>query len=242
MWSNSISQADNAPILAEYAVKTLGFKKLAVLHLNTDWGRTTKDLFVKAAEERGAQIVATEGYLPEEKDFRSTLTRVRDASPDALVLISYYADGSLITQQVRSTGLKQTIVASGSVYSPKFLELAGDSANGVFTNTNFFPSEQRPEVQTFVKHFKAKYNEDPDSFAAGAYDTVILVGQVIKQYGTDRKAIRDGLAQIKDVPSVIYGKVQFDPQTRRISGPRNINLLVKDGKFTVWDGSPLASK
>jgi branched-chain amino acid transport system substrate-binding protein len=242
MWSNSISQADNAPILAEYAVKTLGFKKLAVLHLNTDWGRTTKDLFVKAAEERGAQIVATEGYLPEEKDFRSTLTRVRDASPDAVVLISYYADGSLITQQVRSTGLKQTIVASGSVYSPKFLELAGDSANGVFTNTNFFPSEQRPEVQTFVKNFKAKYNEDPDSFAAGAYDTVILVGQVIKQYGTDRKAIRDGLAQIKDVPSVIYGKVQFDPQTRRISGPRNINLLVKDGKFTVWDGSPLASK
>src|SRR3954452_8684026 len=48
MWSNSISQSDNAPILADYAVKDLGLKKLAILHLNTDWGRTTKDLFVKA--------------------------------------------------------------------------------------------------------------------------------------------------------------------------------------------------
>ncbi|MCU0491235.1 MAG: ABC transporter substrate-binding protein [Chloroflexaceae bacterium] len=237
MWSNSISQADNAPILANYTVKDLGFKRLAVLHLNTDWGRTTTDLFVQAAKERGAEVVAQEGYLAEEKDFRSTLTRVRDANPDALVLISYYADGALITQQVRATGLTQPIVASGSIYSPKFLELAGTAANGVFTNTNFFPSEPRPEVQTFVQEFTAKYNEEPDSFAAGAYDTMILVYNVIKQYGTDRKAIRDGLAQIKDVPSVIYGTVQFNPETRRISGPRNIKLVIKDGRYTVWDGT-----
>ena len=237
MWSNSISQSDNAPILADYAVTDLGLKRLAVLHLNTDWGRTTKDLFVKAAEARGAQVVATEGYLPEEKDFRSTLVRVRDANPDGLVLISYYADGALIAQQTRATGLAQPIVASGSVYSPKFLELGGDAINGVFTNTNFYPADPRPEVQNFVKRFKAKYNEEPDSFAAGAYDTLILVYNVIKQYGTDRKAIRDGLAQIKDVPSVIYGKVTFDPTTRRISGPKNINLVVKDGKFALWDGA-----
>jgi branched-chain amino acid transport system substrate-binding protein len=236
MWSNSISQSDNAPLLANYAVTELGFKRLAVLHLNTDWGRTTTDLFAKAVQERGGEIVATEGYLPEEKDFRSTLTRVRDANPDAVVLISYYADGALITQQVRTTGLSQPIVASGSIYSPKFLELAGDAANGVFTNTNFFPGEQRPEVQTFVNTFKAKYNEEPDSFAAGAYDTMILVYHVIKQYGTDRKAIRDGLGQIKDVPSVIYGSVAFDPETRRISGPRNINLVIKEGTYTIWDG------
>jgi branched-chain amino acid transport system substrate-binding protein len=237
MWSNSISQSDNAPILANYVVKDLGLKNIAVLHLNTDWGRTTKDLFVKAAEADGAKVVAAEGYLPEEKDFRSTLVRVRDANPDALVLISYYADGALITQQVRTTGLTQPIVASGSVYSPRFLELAGDTANGVFTNTNFYPSDPRPEVQNFVTSFKAKYNEEPDSFAAGAYDTIVLVGAVIKQGSADRKAIHDTLATIKDVPSVIYGKVAFDPQTRRISGPKNINIVVKDGKFALWDGT-----
>jgi len=242
MWSNSISQSDNAPLLADYVVSNLGLKKLAVLHLNTDWGRTTTDLFVQAAQERGAEVVATEGYLPEEKDFRSTLTRVRDANPDGLVLISYYADGALITQQVRTTGLTQPIVASGSIYSPKFLELAGEAGNGVYTNTNFFPEEDRPEVQKFVSSFQAKYGEEPDSFAAGAYDTMILVYHVIKQAGPDRKAIRDTLATITDVPSVIYGSVQFDPETRRVSGPRNINLIVKDGRFTLWDGSPIASR
>lgn len=244
MWSNSISQSDNAPILANYAVNDLGLKKLAVLHLNTDWGRTTKDLFVQAAEAAGAQVVAAEGYLPEEKDFRSTLVRVRDANPDALVLVSYYADGALIAQQVRSTGLTQPIVASGSVYSPKFLELGGAAVDGIYTNTNFYPDDPRPEVQNFVKKFSTKYNEQPDSFAAGAYDTLVLVYNVIKQAGPDRKAIRDTLATIKDVPSVIYGKVSFNPETRRISGPRNINIIVQNGKFVLWDGSKpaIASK
>ncbi len=242
MWSNSISQADNAPLLANYAVTDLGLRRLAVLHLNTDWGRTTTDLFVAAVKARGGEVVAVEGYLPEEKDFRSTLTRVRDANPDGLVLISYYADGALITQQVRTTGLTQPIVASGSIYSPKFLELAGEAANGVYTNTNFFPEEDREEVRTFVTAFKAKYGEEPDSFAAGAYDTMILVYHVIKQAGPDRKAIRDTLATIKGVPSVIYGTVQFDPATRRISGPRNINLVIKDGTYTVWDGTLPASQ
>jgi branched-chain amino acid transport system substrate-binding protein len=242
MWSTSISQADNAPILADYAVRDLGLKKLAVLHLNTDWGRTTKDLFVKAVQERGAQVVAAEGYLPEEKDFRSTLTRVRDAGPDALILISYYADGALIAQQVRATGLTQPIVASGSVYSPKFLELGGAAVNGVYTNTNFYPSDPRPEVQRFVKAYKAKYNEEPDSFAAGAYDAIRVAYAAIKLAGPDRKAIRDGLAQLKDVPSVVFGTIRFDPETRRVSAPENVNLVVKDGAFALWDGKPVASK
>lgn len=242
MWSTSISQSDNAPILADYAVKDLGLRRLAVLHLNTDWGRTTKDLFVKAAQERGAEVVAAEGYLPEEKDFRSTLTRVRDASPDALILISYYADGALIAQQVRATGLTQPIVASGSVYSPKFLELGGAAVDGVYTNTNFYPADPRPEVQRFVQAFKARYQEEPDSFAAGAYDAIVVAYAAIKQAGPDRKAIRDGLAALTDVPSVVFGSIRFDPATRRVSAPENVNLVVKNGAFGLWDGKPVASK
>src|SRR6266700_203835 len=51
MWSTSVSQADEQPLLAQYAVKRLGLKKLAILHLNTDWGRTSRDYFVKATKE-----------------------------------------------------------------------------------------------------------------------------------------------------------------------------------------------
>ena len=237
MWSNSVSQADEQPLSAAYAVKTLGLKKIAVLYLNTDWGRTSKDIFVKTAKEYGAEIVATEGYIPDEKDFRSTLVRVRDAKPDGLMLISYYSDAALIARQVKQAGLKLPMVAASSVYSPKLLELGGDAVEGMYTASRYFPDDPRPLVRKFVTAFKAKYNKEPDAFNAYAYDTVILMGQVMNQFGFEREQIHQGLAKVKDVPSVIFGKATFDPKTRRVDGAMSVELVVKDGRFQLFDGN-----
>jgi branched-chain amino acid transport system substrate-binding protein len=237
MWSSSPSQADEQPQFAAYAVKQLGLQRLGVAYLNTDWGRASKDVFSNAASGLGAQIVATEGYLPADQDFRPTLVRLRDAKPDALILLSYYADAALIARQVRDLGMKQVMVDASSVYSPKFLELAGTAANGTFTMTEFFPSEQRPEVQRFVTAYRAKYQQDPDTFSAIAYDAIILFAALARQYGTTREDIHQGLLHIKDVPSVIYGKMTFDPVTRRVHGASYKYLMVKDNAFTIWDGA-----
>ena len=165
MWGNAPSQADDMPAMADYAVRTLGLKKLGVLFINHDWGRSSKDIFVTAAEQRGAKVVAAEGYLPAEMDFRSMLVRVRvrDADPDGIILISYYPDGALIARQTRSVGLTQ--------------------------------------------------------------------------FGTDRQAIHDGLGKVRDVPSIIYGRLQFDPANRRVKSASNVELLVRDGRFTLRDGA-----
>ncbi len=241
IWSNSISQTEDAPALARYAVQGLGLKRLAVFYQNTDWGHTSDTLFEKTAKAAGAQIVASEGFLPNERDFRSTLTRARPAQPDGLILLSYYQDGALLARQSRVTGFRQPIVAIGSVYSPKFIELGGSDVNGVYTESSFFPADPRPEVQTFVKTYKAKYGDEPDHFSTVAYDSAMLVAMLMRQYGTDRKAVEEGLGKVKDVPSIVYGPMSFDPQTRRVQGVRHVRLVVKSGVFTLWDGKPASS-
>lgn len=242
MWSNSISQAEQSPQLASFAVNELGLKRVAVLHLNTDWGRTSKDLAVATVKALGAEVVAAEGYMPEERDFRSTLVRVRDAKPDGVILISYYTDGALIARQTRVAGLTQPLVAISSVYSPKFIELGAEAVEGVYSQSNFFPEEPRAEVQEFVKRFKARYGEDPDSFNAYGYDTIMLMAAVMRQFGATRPEIHAGLGKIQGVPSVIFGKVSFDPTTRRVAGAQTINIQVKGGKFVPWDGRPAAPR
>jgi branched-chain amino acid transport system substrate-binding protein len=239
MWSNSTNQAEEQPHLAEFAAK-LGFKRPALLHLNTDWGRTAKDAFLKAAAGFGMEVTATEGYLSAEQDFRPTLVRARDSKPDGLVLLSYYADGALISRQARDTGLALPILAGTSNYSPKFIELGGAGVEGDYVMTTFFPGDPRPEVQEFVKIYRAKYDQEPDSFSAGAYDTMMLFATLCERYGTTREAMQNGLLAIKDVPSVIYGKVTFDPTTRRVQGANYRLLLVKGGAFQVWSGSKAA--
>ena len=234
MWSNAPNQSDDMPVLADYAITRLGFRKLAVVYINGDWGRTSKDIFLPAAAQRGATVVASEGYLPSEQDFRSTLVRVRDAGPDALILIAYYPDGAQVVRQARDMGLTQPVVATGSVYSPKFLELGGRAVDGVYTSANFFPGDPNPVVQRFVAGFRAKYGTDPGSYNARAYDAMVVATTVMRQFGATRQAIHDGLAQVRDVPSVLFGSVTFDPATRRVSHPSSVDLVVRDGQFEVW--------
>jgi branched-chain amino acid transport system substrate-binding protein len=235
MWSISISQLDNAPRLAGFAVNDLGLKQLAVFHLNTDYGRTTYDLFDKAVQQVGGAIVSRQPYLPEDKDFRAAITEVKAAGADGIVLISYYNDAALITQQVRQQGLSIPIVGDAGTVSPEFLKLAGPAAEGYYTTSEFFPSDPDPLVQAFVTAYRAKYNgEDPDLFAAIAYDAIKIMSVVMQQHGTERAQIKAGLAAVKDVPSIMYGKVTFRDD-RRVANPKLIRLVIKDGKYTVWE-------
>ena len=234
MWSNAPNQADDVPTLADYAITRLGYRKLGILYINGDWGRTSKDLMLKAAAERGATVVASEGYLPNEQDFRSSLVRVREAAPDALLLFAYYPDGAQLVRQARDIGLTQPVVAAGSIYSPKFLELGGPAVEGVFTQANFFPEDPRPVVQHFVQGYRAMFGTDPGSYNARAYDAMVVAITVMKQFGPTRTAIHDGLAQVRDVPSVLFGTATFDPVTRRVNHPASVDLLVRGGRFAVW--------
>ena len=241
MWSTSISQADEQPRLADFAVNGLGYKRIALLHLNTDWGRTSKDVFVPAAKALGADVVAAEAFLPDERDFRPILVRLRDSKPDAIVLIAYYGDAALIARQTRDQGLTQPLVGVSSVYSPKLIELGGAAVEGMYTHSPFSPADPRPEVQDFVGRFQARYHHEPDAFNAYAYDAMIMAHAIIGKAGTDRRAIRDGMDQVKDVPSVIFGRATFDPETRRVAKPRYARLVVRGGKFIAWDGVAKAS-
>ncbi|QEW20870.1 Leucine-, isoleucine-, valine-, threonine-, and alanine-binding protein precursor [Marinibacterium anthonyi] len=233
IWSSSIPQSQEQPLLADFAYNGLGMRKVAVLHLNTDWGTTAKNLFVENFEKLGGEVVAAEGYLPDEKDFRATLTRIKSAAPDGIMMESYYPDAALIARQLKDSGFDVPVLGVGSIYSPDFVKLAGDASEGVYTTAYFSPSFPRAEVQDFVKSFEETYGHEPNSFNAMAYDTMNILAAVMRQYGTTREDIKEGLGKISGLPAVMFPEISFDPDTRRVSGPVITPLVVKDGKFVI---------
>ncbi len=235
LWSNSPSQANEAPAHAAY-VRDLGLKKVAVFQLNTDWGKVTGDLTVAALGKFGVQVALREAYLPDEKDFKPAITKAKALNVDGVVFVSYVNDASLLVQQIRGQGLSVPIVSNGSQATAKFPQLAGPASEGVYVAGDFAADDPRPEVQAFARKWRAKYNEDLDYFAVHAYDSLKLAAAVISIGGTDRTAVRDAFAKVKNVPSIIYGKVTFNPVTRRVDDFLGARLIVKNGKFTAWDG------
>ena len=104
------------------------------------------------------------------------------------------------------------------------------------------PGDPRPEVQRFVHGFEAKYHREPDAFNAFAYDATIIAAYALRTGGLDRKGVRDALPKLHDVPSVVFGKANFDPTTRRVAGVKSIDIVVRNGQWAELGNATVAAK
>lgn len=232
MWSTAVTMQQDATYMARTA-RPYGAKH-AIIYRDTDWGKTSHDVYAATATKLGAQIVASENYLETEKDFRSVLLKVRAANPDVVSMFAYYTDGALLMQQGKDVGLSPKLTAAaGSCYNAQFLKLGGDAVNGVILPVIFFVADPRPEVQAFVTEYRRRYKEDPDQYAARAYDSTKILAWAAQHGNFTRTGIRDALASGKNIPSILFGPCEFGPD-QRIKNVHESFITVKAGRFTYW--------
>ncbi len=225
------SQEARSQFMAHTAVRILGKKRLAVLYVNDEWGIAVKKHFEEAGKQFGAEIVGEETYFKNTKEFAPILEKLRAAEPDFLCLGTLFYDAALICRQRQKLGWNDvTVMASGAVCMPAFIDLGGDATEGVYTSAFFYPKDSHPKIQQFVKTYESAYHQTPTWFAASAYDTVNLLAEAIRKAGTGRQAIRDALAGIRDF-SGITGNITFREHgdvTKEF-----VLLQVKNGEFVL---------
>jgi branched-chain amino acid transport system substrate-binding protein len=136
--------------------------------------------------------------------------------------------------QARQLGIPDSVrfIGGNGFNSPKLAQLAGKAAEGAVSGAAWFVSADSPGNQDFVSAYKAKYNADPDQFAAQAYAGVYILATAIKNAGSsDPQSIRDAMAKIKDLDTVL-GKFSFDANRDPVHLP--IVQTVQDGKFVLF--------
>jgi len=232
-----VSQEYEAPRLAEFAAEQ--GDAAAVFYHDTDWGLNTHGFFAEGAEEAGLDEVYATGYNPESTDFRPLLLAAQNADPEVIVLISYAADGALITAQARELGIEVPIVGISSIYNQQFIELAADAAEGVQTLSYFTPANPDETVQQFITDFAAEYDvQTPSDYAIRAYDALKVVAAGAEQAATagdlTRQGLRDALATGEDFATILYGPITFS-DNRRITDAEQYALVIRDGAFELRD-------
>ncbi len=214
---------------AEFAVKNLKAKKIALIFMDNDFGRAISSGFAERAEKLGAAVLTKQIYkFPGEKDFRPFLTRIKEGNPDVIFAAGYYNEAASIVRQAKELGIKSQILGEEGFDSPKFLEIAGPAAEGVIIATNLDRDDPRPLVQNFLKNYRKAYNEDADMVGASSYDAFMILVNAIRKAGTDPKAIQKALLETKDYNG-LTGKISRFVQGEVVK-PVQIQV-VKGGKF-----------
>jgi branched-chain amino acid transport system substrate-binding protein len=233
-WSTSITTSASYEWTADY-IKQQGVKSVGVTYLNTaDWGIPAFNAFKAEADKIGLKITDAEGVLDTSDDYRPSLTKAVAGQPDAFAHIGYGPDAAKIVTQLRAIGYKGTFYGGQDEQSFD----GTPDAEGAVIGAQFLETSSDPAVQAFVKAFKAKYpsEEHVTSFEAGAYDALNVAVAAAKLGGTTREGILAGFPQVKDVPSVVYGKITFDQATRRVASPQLTPTILKGGSWVEYKG------
>jgi branched-chain amino acid transport system substrate-binding protein len=215
-------------VLARFAHDTLKAKRVALLtSVSSSYSVGLSKVFRERFTALGGEISVEQKYAEGDKDFRAQLTAIRAAAPDVIAATGFYTEGALICKQARDLGLTCPIVAGDGWEAPELLEIGGAAVNGSYYCSHYSSESTAPEVQAFVKKFRAKYGDTPDSMAPLAYDAVMVLAEAIARAGaTDGPKLRDALAATRNFPGVT-GRTTIDEE-RNASKPAVI-LAVKDG-------------
>lgn len=174
-------------------------KKVGFIYVNDDFGKGGLDAFKLRAKKYGIAIVDEEKYTRGDIDFTSQLSRIKASGANLLVDWSRYTESALIQKQFKQMGLNMPRFGCDGQALPKFRELAGDAANGMYYATHFSvaTASNLPGAKPFIKDFRAAYGKDPDFVDSEAYDAANAAIMAIKAAGKpDHTAIRNALRHV----------------------------------------------
>lgn len=234
IFRDSLTEGDVVPQTVKKIVDRVKPKRVALMFANDDaFSKSGGDTMRDALKANGVEIVTEQQFSTSDKDFRAQLTAVKGANPDAIFVSALIGPATALTTQARELGLKQPIAGGNGFNSPQLIQQAGDAAEGVIVGAAWNIASSNPLSQTFIKNYKAKYNEDPDQFAAQAYAGVYILATAIqKAEALDRTAIRNSLPKIQNFDTVL-GTFSFTD--KRDAKHDAVVQIVKGGKFAVYE-------
>ena len=204
--------------LLDYVYRVQGLRRVALLRVNDRDGRVGVQEFVQGARRLGYPVVTEQRFSNADTDFTDALRRVREADPDAVVLWGNPRETGLAVRQLREVGMQVPLFGFDRMALPQFLEAAGPAAEGVVVVTSFNPAESDPAWQRFRGRYRERFGEEPDVFAAHAYDGANILVQAIRRAGLNRARIRDALYALETVRGV-SGEIVFDTNMSNVTPP-----------------------
>ncbi len=245
VFRDTLLDAVATPATAKWLVAK-GWKKAALItSKNNDFSVSVSALFRDAYKAAGGELVADESIQDKDTDFSGQVTNIKAKSPDVIFFSGYYTEGGLIMKEVRKQGLKDIVmVGADGLQGADFWKLGGDAVEGSISYAGFSPEQASGKTADFISRFKAIYKEEPDLFAAQAYDAVYLITNAMKAANSaDPKVYHTNLASTKNYDGV-SGMISFRDNREPIKSP--VYLLqvtgAKDpatGKFSLLEKIPV---
>lgn len=241
-WVFKTAQSDSLVTskITDY-LKSKGITKVGFISVNNAYGDSGRVEFEKAAAQAGITIVAQEKFDQDDTIMTAQLTNIKNKAPQAVIAWAIPPAASSFTVNYRQMGLTMPLIHSHGIGNQKFIDLAGDAANGILFPIGKLPVNatlpetdvQKQVLAKYTTDFKAMYNTEPDPFGGYAWDAVQLVVKAIEKAGPDKAKIRDEIEKTQNFVGVT-GVFNMTAQDHNgLAGSDLVMVEIKDKKWQI---------
>ncbi|MBI5848781.1 MAG: ABC transporter substrate-binding protein [Nitrospirae bacterium] len=223
-------------------MKAMKLVKAGVLASNTGFGKAGKEQIEKLAAEHGIQVVASEAYDSKATDLTAEVTKVKAAGAEAIINWSIEPAQAIVIKNARQIGFKGPIFQSHGFGNIKYVEAAGEAAEGVIFPAgrlliaDVLPKNhpQKAVLTKYKKDYESKFKEEASTFGGHAYDAMLILTKAIEKAGkADKEAVRSAIEGLKGVVGTA-GIFNFTAQDHNGLDINAFEMLtVKKGKFVL---------
>ncbi len=194
---------------AKLVGESLGLKKVVIITLQNDFGKSLAGGFKEKAADFGIDIVAEYEYSIKDRQFGPIVSKVKADNPEAIYASGYFFTAGPLVSQLRAAGVKVPVIGQEGYDSQKFIDIAGPASEGTIITTSLDRDSESPETQGFIAAFEKKSGERADMVAASAHTAVkVLAAALAKSGAGDKAALRDAIASTKLTAST--GAISFN--------------------------------
>ncbi len=229
------SYVDQVRSGVEYFVKQKGKKAVCVMYQDTDFGKEVLEGVELQTKKLGIKIAETATHKPTDQDFTASITKLRNAGCDLVVMGTIVRDSIVPYVTARKAGWADvTFLGSSAAYDLVVGAAPGmDGFYGMGLTEMPYVDSSVASVKKFVEDYKKKFNIDPNIGAVYGYVAGDLTVQGLKNAGKDLTldSFVKGLEAIKDYKDIFNGpKVSFGPNIRQ-GASSSFLAEVKGGKW-----------
>ena len=180
-------------------MKKRGITKVALISGDGGFGKSGRAETLALAPQYGIEIVADESYGAKDTDMTAQLTKIRDTDAQAVLNFGFGTGPAIVTKNVRQLGISVPLYQSHGVASKKFIELAGDAAEGIrlpaaallVADKLADNDPQKPVLIAYKEKYEAAHGP-VSTFGGHAYDGLFIALEAIDRAdSTDKAKVRD---------------------------------------------------
>jgi len=229
--------------MIEYAIER-GWTRIANLHDTNAYGTGAMEVLTALARDYPVEITGVESYDTADTVLTAQLTRLRQTSPDLLILSGTNPAPALAIKQAREMGWEVQLMGGTGVIGPAVVDIAGEASEGFIAPGFGDATSPRPEQKPFIAAWEDKYGRAPTGFEFFA-DAMYLMLEALKSVQASPSDVADVRAQLRDsleqnIRDLYWGTGpwNFSPDSHDgLDARAIIPLHVIDGQFRRLGGS-----